>query len=1204
MKVRNKKRKPPLFNKGVKVSRKTLKTPKGLMRIDPTRTLAIRQKFNATLRRQFGRLRLDILKLLGDENALGLTTNVFCSTGEGGGVDPSCSASESSFDIGAKHTIGGKEYSVTGGGAIVTRGANKGRQAVILRGSAGNTVIKWRDELSAQPSSPLVVKPPQPTKAPKPLAQDQPTVLTEEEHEERYKPIGRGIVKLGVDKSIELFEQTSDSIKQDLIRFAKNEGVSRGLKDMQLKKVLLSKIKPSQEGEDRINESSKASAETIGSGDLSKIMRADIGPILLGPSMKIEDGNHRFTAAQRNGQKYIYALVGKSATPTGNVFCPTGEGGGIDSSCSKGETSDQKSMREASKIADSPQGKQVHQFALEAAGGAGIRLRLSDLRNHLDFMDEPLSREGQDKVIRALEKVGKLSLMRLDDPREITKKDELHSIPNSAGSPRHIVYVSNIFCATGEGGGVDSSCGTGGASDSKASSISERMESLPAKLVAKIKDTVQTKYTSLTKRYGSKYAKAIIGAALIGLPIPLPGSSFITAAPVLAVAELHKMFSKSSTQNDLAYNDVSRVLDEEEIQEAAKELLDGLREEFKGVTANDRWRFNTSQEKLRAFQLWLKQRIDLHLLGLTNEQLWELYIDSGFRKGAARAFDDTKASVRAAMGRDQGAVRDFYNGTKDQFLRSSFNQPETVEKAKLLASRSFDELKNVTEEMGNKMARALTDGLIEGRNPYDVAKDVAEQADVSESRAILIARTELIRAHAEGQLEALDALGVEEVGVMVEWSTAGDDRVCELCLPLEGVVLKLEEAKGMIPRHPNCRCAWIPAGVGEEKEEQKGSKSLIDIAIGRSVDLDGGEESTKWVGADKDISVSRPVSILDNSFMLSPTPDIPQIMFDFNSWFDRIMTENVFCPTGEGGGVDSACSPSSGSGLSLSSLQDQTSEIHQSVKQKVLEAHADASCKMGQGAGKCDQVSVSLWKKLGSPKNLVPYSVLAAEDEHVILHDRESGLIIDPTGYQFGNRIFTEKRKAGYTGYKKLTKKDIEDAENLLKYSTNVFCSTGEGGGIDPSCSAGGSTEKALASIREASEAKAPATDPKGLLGPYISVSLPTSSSPEISKALRETVLSKSRKEATVSTSSLVATQAVVRRGTVEWAVKEIAKSAEEREEGVKQNGLPLVIKAGDKHYIYDGHHRLEASKLSGEKSVRVNVIVASAKVAKLLDKR
>jgi SPP1 gp7 family putative phage head morphogenesis protein len=53
-------------------------------------------------------------------------------------------------------------------------------------------------------------------------------------------------------------------------------------------------------------------------------------------------------------------------------------------------------------------------------------------------------------------------------------------------------------------------------------------------------------------------------------------------------------------------------------------------------------------------------------------------------------------------------------------------------------------------------------------------------------------------------------MGIKEVGVMVEWSTAGDDRVCEECESMEGKIMDIDDAHGMIPVHPNCRCAFIP----------------------------------------------------------------------------------------------------------------------------------------------------------------------------------------------------------------------------------------------------------------------------------------------------------------------------------------------------------------------------------------------------------
>ena len=109
------------------------------------------------------------------------------------------------------------------------------------------------------------------------------------------------------------------------------------------------------------------------------------------------------------------------------------------------------------------------------------------------------------------------------------------------------------------------------------------------------------------------------------------------------------------------------------------------------------------------------------------------------------------------------------------------------------------------------MGRALADGLSRGQGPKVIARDLQKVLGKNtRTRALVIARTEVIHAHAEGQLDSLELLGVDKVSAQVEFSTAGDDRVCSQCADLEGSTYTIDEARGIIPIHPNCRCAWIP----------------------------------------------------------------------------------------------------------------------------------------------------------------------------------------------------------------------------------------------------------------------------------------------------------------------------------------------------------------------------------------------------------
>ena len=437
------------------------------------------------------------------------------------------------------------------------------------------------------------------------------------------------------------------------------------------------------------------------------------------------------------------------------------------------------------------------------------------------------------------------------------------------GAPR----VLNAFCATGPGGGIDPTCSP--------SSTTETM----GDIVAQDEDLISRKTTLGGKllspsEYHAGYYKTF--------PIVYRGASvessgdhhvFVTPDKELAAAhgkvvayrllpgatiypdpegieELDDVLGRQATGWDSFNESRSAVVKQSELgpKNQPKKVANNklaprpLRADpSHEITTNaGRWAFATRTEQLKAFRKWLRRELGKRVAGADEEKLWRAYVEQGLRKGQGRVFDDM-VSRRPELTKE-GA--DFARGTKAQFLESAFRQPESVEKVKLIAGRAFDELEGVTAEMSSKMARVLADGLVEGKHPNDVANDLMERVDIGEHRAKTIARTEIIRAHAEGQLLAMEAMGVEEVGVMVEWATASDDAVCPKCAALEGVVLKLDEAKNLIPRHPNCRCAFIPANVGEDTDEQKRGKREVESAF---------EES----GLDVDIDEERPESILN-----------------------------------------------------------------------------------------------------------------------------------------------------------------------------------------------------------------------------------------------------------------------------------------------------------------------------------------------------
>lgn len=376
---------------------------------------------------------------------------------------------------------------------------------------------------------------------------------------------------------------------------------------------------------------------------------------------------------------------------------------------------------------------------------------------------------------------------------------------------------------------------------------------------------------ALVARYGKRNTALIMasaqaiswGAAGVGAAVgtPLYVPSLVAMAPGAALAEMHYQYRKhfGGAAPRLAANEDYPELTAGEVAEEARRLLSTLSQEYArhlesiGPTVNAPWVAATDPQKVKAFGDWLRAQAKGRLRSAGDEELWRDYARQGFEKGAARAFDDTRRSKAVqALDRESMAA---YQGSRGEFLRSAFGNPVSVEKVQLLAQRSFADLENVTEDMATRLTRTLADGLVQGQSPHEIARTMADDIDVSRARAETIARSEIVRAHAEGQLTALEQLGVEEVGVAVEWTPTDDAKLCPRCAAMEGVVLKLAEARGLIPLHPGCRCAWVPANVGESDAGRKDTKGEIDKAAD-AAGLD-----------DLEISIGRPEPLLKNALL-------------------------------------------------------------------------------------------------------------------------------------------------------------------------------------------------------------------------------------------------------------------------------------------------------------------------------------------------
>lgn len=246
-------------------------------------------------------------------------------------------------------------------------------------------------------------------------------------------------------------------------------------------------------------------------------------------------------------------------------------------------------------------------------------------------------------------------------------------------------------------------------------------------------------------------------------------------------------------------------------REVRDELLSGsytVKVEENGIVVN--FIFKTVSDALGRFTSWLKSRLTELIIGEVGvkdkEGHWtDQYVETAYFRGA----DNAANSV---------AVKQ--TGKKLEVPISSFMKgPVALDKVKILKARAYEELKGVTQTTSKVLGNILSDGIVRGDSPRKVATQISKEIDkITKKRAVTIARTETIRAHAEGQLQALEQMGVKKVGVDVEFTATMvsfdppvfEKKVCPKCRALQGKVFTVQESHGIIPVHPNCRCAWVP----------------------------------------------------------------------------------------------------------------------------------------------------------------------------------------------------------------------------------------------------------------------------------------------------------------------------------------------------------------------------------------------------------
>ena len=149
---------------------------------------------------------------------------------------------------------------------------------------------------------------------------------------------------------------------------------------------------------------------------------------------------------------------------------------------------------------------------------------------------------------------------------------------------------------------------------------------------------------------------------------------------------------------------------------------------------------------------------------------------------------------------------------------------ETAIKTKWLEDNFSGRIWKNKTALINHLNQMMPQEFVRGRNPKDVAKDLAKALNAGYKNAVRLARTEMNFINNQATMDAYKDSGVLE---KYEYLATLDSRTSDICREMDGKVFTLAQAQvgvNLPPLHPYCRSTTIPWFPPEEMEDYQESR--------------------------------------------------------------------------------------------------------------------------------------------------------------------------------------------------------------------------------------------------------------------------------------------------------------------------------------------------------------------------------------------
>lgn len=211
----------------------------------------------------------------------------------------------------------------------------------------------------------------------------------------------------------------------------------------------------------------------------------------------------------------------------------------------------------------------------------------------------------------------------------------------------------------------------------------------------------------------------------------------------------------------------------------------------------DSFPYERNPDKETAFNDWFEGALDDEVLEPT---------DMGtVRAGRHYTGGYVRSSYRSGARWANARLRDAGVSVGEASVEAMFDAGVHRDTLESLYIRNYSGLTGITDEMGTRIGRILSEGLAAGESPRTLASGLnAEIEDLTHTRAATLARTETRKAVTRASAARYSEFGVEQVEIL-------GYNPCSKCeRAIADNPYPRDETASLCPQHPNCRCVILP----------------------------------------------------------------------------------------------------------------------------------------------------------------------------------------------------------------------------------------------------------------------------------------------------------------------------------------------------------------------------------------------------------